>query len=217
MQEIFSLTPALGWGGQQILGHVLTKCHRAKSDCFLEKLGQLTSHPRSTRAPFSPHPLQNVGGCPLQLCPCRGVSGSDTLHCSECLGSLGVPLVCAPIVTEPCTFRDTLKLFYTKLATYIPTSVSPSWPSPWPKNQWSPETKPSNVIDITIPGEHSAQGMEVKSHRQCYAGKHSLVAQESWRNQAHIAYVKDLRDSWCPQLLFQPGSLFLFLVLRPCK
>lgn len=93
----------------------------------------------------------------------RGVRVRHLTHCSECLGSLGVPLVCAPIVTEPCTFRDTLKPFYTKLATYIPTSVSPSWPSSWPKNQWSPETNSSNVIDITIPGEHSAQRMEVKS------------------------------------------------------
>lgn len=132
----------------------------------------------------------------------RGVRVRHLTHCSECLGCLGVPLVCALIVTEPCTFRVTL--FYTKLARYIPPSVCPSWPSSWPKNQWSPEAKSNNVVDITIPGEHSDQQMEVKSHRFCYARKHSFVAQESWRTQAHIAYIEDLRDSWCPQLLFQP-------------
>lgn len=202
-REIFSLTPAprMGWSlDTRTCSH---KMSLSQIRLLSQKVGPAylpsTEHQDSILSTSS---SKHGGLSSVILSLSRGVRVRYLIHCSECLGSLGVPLVCAPIVTEPCMFRVTLKLFYTKLATYIPPSISPSWPSSWPKNQWSPEAKSSNVVDITIPGEHSAQQMEVKSHRRCYARRHLFVAQESWRNQAHIAYVKDLRDSWCPQLLF---------------
>lgn len=194
-REILSLIPAprMGWSlDTRTCSH---KMSLSQIRLLSWKVGPAYLPPQSTRTPFFPHPHQNMGGglSFVILSLLRGGRVRHLTHCSECLGCLEVPLVCAPIVTEPFTFRVTL--FYTKLARYIPPSISPSWPSSWPKNQWSPEAKSSNVVDITIPGEHSDQQMEVKSHRFCYARKHSFVAQESWRNQAHIAYIKDLRDS----------------------